>query len=411
MLELEVTLQLKNLLILACVAFGFGLSYVIWRAPGQNRRAANCLSVSTLVTSVLALVYVLQVENSQARPWLYTLVSLQMLQGPLLYFYTRFQTEPDYSWHWSQLLHLLPAGLFGTLWLLQLPLSEQSSLYMDCPAQKDCGQMYQHRLLHRLAGWSSLICYSVLALRLLFPHQRRIKAYYSSIEGVQLNWLMLICGCYLASTVAIVVFDLLNYLGSPVVLTGAMMQAFAPFISVLLMATYGIRQVMVQFEDHSQQPKSPKTDTAESGQVQQFCKEQSSAKKYQTSSLTEQDAKALWQRLQHCMRTEQPHLEAGLKISDLAQSLGVSVNHLSETINGYANLSFYDFINNYRVEEAVRLLTEPKMDFLSVTEIGFQAGFNSNSTFFSQFKNRLQLTPKQYRKQPQSAVMSSQQSG
>ena len=411
MLDLEVTLQLKNLLILACVAFGFGLSYVIWRAPGQNRRAANCLSLSTFVTSVLALVFVLQVENSQARPWLYTLVSLQMLQGPLLYFYTRFQTEPGYRLHWSQLLHLLPAGIFATVWLLQLPLSEHSLLYMECPAQRDCGQMYQHRLLHRLAAWSSLICYSLLALRLLVPHQQRIKAYYSTLEDVQLHWLMLICGCYLVITALTIVFDLLSYLGSPLMLTGAMMQAFSPFVTVLLMATYGIRQVMVQFEDNSQQlnitTTGAVTHVTEQTQ-QQTDKSQTTAKKYQTSSLTEQDAKALWQRLQHCMRTEQPHLEAGLKISDLAQSLGVSVNHLSETINGYASLSFYDFINNYRVEEAVRLLTEPKMDFLSVTEIGFQAGFNSNSTFFSQFKSRLQLTPKQYRKQPQNAVMISQ---
>lgn len=99
------------------------------------------------------------------------------------------------------------------------------------------------------------------------------------------------------------------------------------------------------------------------------------------------------------MQREQPYLEPGLKISSLARQLDVSVNHLSETINGYAKLSFYDYINALRIEEASRLLLSHQQSHLSVTDIGYQAGFNSSSTFYTHFKKSTGCTPRQYREQ------------
>tara|TARA_B100001996_G_C18421576_1_gene500912 strand:+ start:89 stop:388 length:300 start_codon:yes stop_codon:yes gene_type:complete len=99
------------------------------------------------------------------------------------------------------------------------------------------------------------------------------------------------------------------------------------------------------------------------------------------------------------MQSYQPYLEPGLKISQLASALEVSVNHLSETINGYARLSFYDYINSLRIAEAKALLHSTDMAHLSVTDIGYQSGFNSNSTFYTHFKKMTGVTPRQYRAQ------------
>lgn len=76
----------------------------------------------------------------------------------------------------------------------------------------------------------------------------------------------------------------------------------------------------------------------------------------------------------------------------------------SEIINGFAQQSFYEFINQHRGEEATRLLTDDSQRHLSVTDIGLQAGFNSNSTFFTHFKKRLQQTPRQYRQRQADAL-------
>lgn len=42
------------------------------------------------------------------------------------------------------------------------------------------------------------------------------------------------------------------------------------------------------------------------------------------------------------------------------------------------------------------MLTDPKLQNLSIEAIGFECGFNSKSTFFSVFKSLTGMTPTQF---------------
>ncbi len=151
-----------------------------------------------------------------------------------------------------------------------------------------------------------------------------------------------------------------------------------------LLGIFGLRQRAIRADDESNELH--------------FDDSAGKSQKYQTSSLTGKGAARLWDRLQEAMVETRPFLENGLKISDLAALLDVSVHHLSETINSHAKVSFYEFINDFRVEEGSRMLVDPDLVHLSVTDIVYLAGFNSNSTFFDHFKKRKKQTPNQYRK-------------
>jgi AraC-like DNA-binding protein len=63
------------------------------------------------------------------------------------------------------------------------------------------------------------------------------------------------------------------------------------------------------------------------------------------------------------------------------------------------NKSFFDFVNEYRVQEAKRLLCSPQSDHLSILGIALDAGFNSKSAFYTAFGKYAGITPSEYRKQ------------
>lgn len=403
LLSNTLSLHTSSLLILLAVAFLGGLVLTQWRSDADLTAKRFMLLISA-TTASLAIAFVIQKESLLWRDGIYTLISLQMLYGPFLYLYTRYQCDPNYQWQPTQWLHFVPALLFALLWVAQQPLDPQSLFYLDCQ-HADCSEIQKHRFWHKVGAWVSIVSYTLLALRWLHPHTDNIKARFSSLDGLDLRWLQSAAWCLLTLTVIAICADLSREMGMSHTIRGGHLQALGPFISIFLFAKYGIYQKKIY--DCSDAIEEDNVDVVAHTSAHTPVEENKNdakgtapkTKKYQTSSLTESCAAELWQQLQEIMLREQPYLEPGLKISSLAKQLDVSVNHLSETINGYANLSFYDYINALRIEEAANLLLAPNSSHLSVTDIGYQAGFNSSSTFYTHFKKAKGLTPRQFRAQ------------
>ncbi|WP_370978231.1 helix-turn-helix domain-containing protein [Agaribacterium sp. ZY112] len=101
--------------------------------------------------------------------------------------------------------------------------------------------------------------------------------------------------------------------------------------------------------------------------------------------------------LMQLMETKKRYTDPELSQESLAQSMGISKRTLSAVINGHYGCNFADFINNYRLEEAKRLLREEKNS--AVLDVMYASGFNSKATFNALFKKLEGLTPTQYRKQ------------
>jgi len=80
------------------------------------------------------------------------------------------------------------------------------------------------------------------------------------------------------------------------------------------------------------------------------------------------------------------------------QPLRTNRTYLSKLINEDFNLSFSDFINQYRVTYACELIMQDKQDRFSQTFIAEQSGFGSLSSFNRAFKKEMGVTPGEYRK-------------
>lgn len=102
--------------------------------------------------------------------------------------------------------------------------------------------------------------------------------------------------------------------------------------------------------------------------------------------------------LKDFMLTEKPYLNPSLTIRDLAELIKMNSRELSVLINQHLNQHFFDFVNEYRIEEAKEILKNPKEKELTVLEILYQVGFNSKSSFNTAFKKHTGLTPTQFRK-------------
>jgi AraC-like DNA-binding protein len=113
---------------------------------------------------------------------------------------------------------------------------------------------------------------------------------------------------------------------------------------------------------------------------------------------SEAENNELVKRVNQYMKKEEPFLDASLTLHTLAQETGISSRELSILINHHLDKHFFDFVNEYRIEKAMELLTNPERKEYTVLEILYEVGFNSKSSFNTAFKKYTGLTPTEYRR-------------
>ena len=103
-------------------------------------------------------------------------------------------------------------------------------------------------------------------------------------------------------------------------------------------------------------------------------------------------------KLTSFMVEEKPYLDFELTLQKLANQINMPEKELSLLINHHLNKHFFDFINEYRINDAKILLKDPAKKEVTVLEILYEVGFNSKSSFYTAFKKSTNQTPTAYRK-------------
>lgn len=119
--------------------------------------------------------------------------------------------------------------------------------------------------------------------------------------------------------------------------------------------------------------------------------------KYQSSSLTGRAISSIADSLENLMEKERAYRENELRLSDLAEKLSVTPHHLSQVINDHYGKTFNQFVNDYRIREAIELLTLAENRDLHIIEIAWQVGFNNKTTFNQAFKQHTGMPPSHWR--------------
>ena len=105
------------------------------------------------------------------------------------------------------------------------------------------------------------------------------------------------------------------------------------------------------------------------------------------------------QKLELHINKYQSFRHKDVRLQSLAKEIGLSSHKLSIVLNSYFNMSFIDYINQYRVNWIKGSIRNPDiMQNFTLEALAYSAGFSSRSAFYSSFKKLVGMSPVEYSK-------------
>lgn len=114
------------------------------------------------------------------------------------------------------------------------------------------------------------------------------------------------------------------------------------------------------------------------------------------NKIESEEVNVIREKIQIAFDSKNIYKNPNLTLSLLAQEIKVRPQLLSQFINDNLNKSYTQFINEYRIEEAKKILKQDNN--LKMEVVAEYCGFNSSSTFYSAFKKITGTTPVNYTK-------------
>jgi len=415
--------------------YGFGLLQGLLLAAvlifaGTGQRQANRFMAGLVVAIALSLLqnWLIRSGFFFENPSLGLIIPpLDFVWGPLLYLYAYSLTNRSIGWR--QLLHFAPALylLAHALNFSTLPTEDQRNTLLYLWSQHNDPQLHQQVSLTTAPALKTWIDYHVqgnlfslqlgiycfLVLSQIRHHNRRMQQHFSSLETLNLRWLQKLAFACLMFLGVFLAFN-----RSQLILVGHFdVNALLPSIPYLFLVflVYGagiaaffqpnlIRGVAaaIDSDPNTRQTTEPQpTATPESNELpppQSHDDKDTKSTKYERSGLSLQDAEDYKVRLMQTMQQHELYLDCELTLPDLARETGLTPHQVSQVLNGQMNQNFFSFVNNYRIQMAKALLSDPETQNTPIVELAVEVGFKSKSSFYDAFNKATQMTPTQFKK-------------
>ncbi|MEJ2884336.1 helix-turn-helix domain-containing protein [Pedobacter sp. GR22-6] len=372
---MKVTDILNNVILFGAVQ-GFIMSALLFSSR-TNRAAARYLGLLVFFIALASInLYGNYVNwfNLSAIQFIVQLTPLILIMplGPLLYFYIRRVSRPDFStahgfkYHfYPVLIEFIPAltvasyiiaTIFG--WIARNPrpwvnFIEEFNVYVD------------------VVRWLSLSFYTYLAYKYLSSQED--QAHFSKAN---VNWLRTLVYIFAAFEMLWLIY-LIPYLIPRY--RNELLELFGwyPIYIPLAVLIYwlGIKGYI-----HSQNQK--------------LAKESSSDIK---KTLGRTDLDALILSIEKKMQEDRAYLDAKLNLNSFAKMVDCAPKTVSAVINQHFGKNFNDFINDYRVREFKKRFAGKDSQHLTIAGVALECGFPSQATFQRVFKLSTGYAPSKFR--------------
>lgn len=373
-------LNLLAVLNLLGAAQGLLLALALVASGRGGRTASRLLAALTLAVSVFVCGAVLRTTGYifyvPHLAWVHD--PFPFACGPLLFLYLRELTSggrPRLARRdWAHFIPFTLCALYLAPSYFQGAAAKLAALEAEY-TQPSMGSWYYVRSLLVVAHF---LAYLIVVVWMLWRYTRRVKSGEASASRAALAQVrFLVVSCVVIWVAAVLRFAL-DHTARTNLLVPLLISGVVYGLGYMAMSGRG-----TQPEGEAQ--PSPEADA------------EPPAPKYERSTLTPERAERYLKRLREVMESERPYADGELTLQKLAGRLSIPAQHLSQTVNGRLNQSFTDFVNAYRVEDAKRKLTDPRLKHYSVLAIAEEVGFNSKSSFNAVFKKQTGMTPSEFR--------------
>lgn len=218
-----------------------------------------------------------------------------------------------------------------------------------------------------------VVYFGIRVFRFTAKHNHQLEDYYSNTEGKTLSWVKIINVAILIAAIASITFALIgrSYFSHNEV--SLLIPSFI-FSSFFFFIGYkGSQQIQVSSDIEEEQFDFNFSDTND---------DSNNDLKKQIADLFE---------------NQKIYKNSDLRITTISEQLNTNRTYISKLINDEFNMTFSDFVNTFRVEEAKKLLTNNENQLFTMEHIAEKSGFGSLNSFSRVFKKACGTSPGNYR--------------
>ena len=321
----------------------FGIKLVFFRVTNRPLFILGCLFCLWGVQDLKDLL--LYIDTIGDSPYYSTiLLSIDMWAVPLCALFLLEILSPGFATLRRVLLFELPLVLFTVVYIMTGLL-----------------EVYMSSVVYTAVVCALVVLFIVVRVR---RYNRYMRDNYSYTERINVQWLM--------NSMAILAVCLLSwlYVCTNVSHLGDMFYYISSTVLWAVVLYYSLRQEWI--------PQAQDMESEETGVSRNFVSQMGG-------------------KLEEYIREKELYLNPKLSLSDLAVEMGTNRSYLSNCLNNELGITFYDYINSFRLEKAKEILDDSGFEGC-IEDVAISSGFNSVSTFRRSFQKKYGCTPSQYRK-------------
>jgi AraC-like DNA-binding protein len=345
--------------------------------------------------------------------------------GPFMYLYTRFLTDEDARFRWIDMKHFLPFFISTIFFFAycreRVSFAENAYLVQD--------EYLWVRVLFAVMMIGSVVVYATLTSLQIRHFLKTFRHKFSFESGRQrVYWLRFVNITFIVSNAIFIVAGGWNAITGEQYFNLDFLSGIWLIVLAYAVSFFGVQEkglFYASFRRNEPAELLLKTEHETSATAQELKSileenhiaasnelEKTIEEPYlsdETTPVAEAVAKKplvsdtemtrIITKLLEFMETDKPYLNPELTIQDLAEKINIPKHHLTYVINSGLHKNFFNFVNEYRVEEFKRRVANPSYRHLTLLAIAFDSGFNSKSSFNNIFKNITGQTPSEYKKQ------------
>lgn len=295
--------------------------------------------------------------------------------APLLYLYVKSLYLKEKGLIKKNIIHFMFPAIY--LLLISIPLLIFKINETTTPSFFKI--ILEWRLLHYVLENFYLLIYLIFTLNLYYKYKKLMTLAFSDLKDKELRWIKyLLFGMIIIITIDQFAY-LYDFVSSNTKIETGFLSIILTFGYFYFLGYYGLKQSKILLPDF----------------LLSSIKENKSSEIIKSIDSTQ--LKIYLLKITEVLTKEKIYLDDELTLHKFAKEININEKKLSAILNQEMNISFYNLINSYRIEEFKRRILSNEFQHLTIIGIAFDCGFKSKSTFHRLFKQNTGKTPKDYK--------------